>query len=42
MALRAWMEGDIRLAIRLLQWANPQTKDIKKDFDDKRIEYKVA
>jgi len=42
MALRAWMEGDIRLAIRLLQWATPQTKSQAKDFDDEIIEYKVA
>lgn len=24
MAIRAWMDGDLRLAMRLLQWANPQ------------------
>ena len=24
MALRAWMEGDLRLALRLLQWAKPE------------------
>ena len=42
MALRAWMEGDIRLAVRLLQWANPQTKNLEKDFENKRIEFKVA
>ena len=23
MAIRAWLEGDLRLAIRLLQWAQP-------------------
>ena len=23
MAIRAWLEGDLRLAIRLLEWANP-------------------
>ena len=23
MALRAWMDGDLRLALRLLQWAQP-------------------
>lgn len=23
MAIRAWMDGDIRLAVRLLQWATP-------------------
>ncbi|WP_094554887.1 HNH endonuclease [Synechococcus sp. 1G10] len=24
MAIRAWMEGDLRLAVRLLQWATPE------------------
>jgi hypothetical protein len=24
MAIRAWMDGDLRLALRLLQWASPQ------------------
>ena len=42
MALRAWMEGDIRLAVRLLQWANPQTGTITTESDNKRIEYKAA
>jgi hypothetical protein len=23
MAIRAWMDGDLRLAVRLLQWATP-------------------
>jgi hypothetical protein len=23
MAIRAWLDGDLRLAIRLLQWATP-------------------
>ncbi len=26
MALRAWMNGDLRLAIRLLEWANPDSE----------------
>ena len=26
MAIRAWLDGDLRLAIRLLQWANPNFK----------------
>ena len=26
MAIRAWTEGDVRLALRLLQWAKPQEK----------------
>ena len=25
MAIRAWMDGDLRLAMRLLQWATPKT-----------------
>ncbi|MFM8525122.1 MAG: HNH endonuclease [Cyanobacteriota bacterium] len=25
MAIRAWVDGDLRLAIRLLQWATPET-----------------
>ena len=29
MAIRAWLEGDLRLAIRLLQWANPNFRVIK-------------
>ena len=42
MALRAWMDGDIRLAVRLLQWANPQT-DNKSKFNKKNIiEYDAA
>ena len=24
MAIRAWIEGDLRLAIRLIQWAKPK------------------
>jgi len=26
MAIRAWMDGDLRLALRLLQWAQPNHK----------------
>ncbi len=25
MAIRAWTDGDLRLAMRLLQWASPQS-----------------
>ena len=32
MAIRAWLEGDLRLAIRLLQWANPNFKFYQKVF----------
>jgi len=27
MAIRAWTEGDIRLALRLLKWAQPKNKE---------------
>jgi hypothetical protein len=27
MALRAWTEGDLRLALRLLEWVEPGTRD---------------
>ena len=34
MAIRAWLEGDLRLAIRLLQWANPSFMNKKnKDYE---------
>ena len=42
MALRAWMDGDIRLAVRLLQWANPKPGNLAQNFDDKSIEYNAA
>jgi len=25
MAIRAWTDGDLRLALRLLQWASPKS-----------------
>ena len=31
MAIRAWLDGDLRLAIRLLQWANPNFKNKKSE-----------
>ena len=31
MAIRAWSEGDIRLAVRLLQWAKPLIKPKTKE-----------
>ena len=42
MALRAWMDGDIRLAVRLLQWASPQTENKAKIVEKNIIEYKAA
>jgi hypothetical protein len=29
MALRAWTEGDLRLAVRLLQWARPEGVQVR-------------
>ena len=42
MAIRAWLEGDLRLAIRLLQWANPNFKISYKNYEKDKTEYKAA
>ena len=42
MAIRAWLEGDLRLAIRLLQWANPNFKVKNKNFEKDQSKYKAA
>ena len=42
MAIRAWLEGDLRLAIRLLQWANPHFKVKNKNYIKEESEYKAA
>ena len=42
MAIRAWLEGDLRLAIRLLQWANPNFKVKNKNYEEDKSEYKAA
>ena len=42
MAIRAWLEGDLRLAIRLLQWANPNFKMSKKNHEQDDSKYKAA
>ena len=36
MAIRAWTEGDIRLALRLLRWAQP-----KKNENTKKSKYLI-
>ena len=41
-AIRAWLEGDLRLAIRLLQWANPNFKVKNKNYIKEESEYKAA
>ena len=42
MAIRAWLDGDLRLAIRLLQWANPNFKNINKNYEKNKSEYNAA
>ena len=42
MAIRAWLEGDLRLAIRLLQWANPNFQENNKENEKDESEYKAA
>ena len=42
MAIRAWLEGDLRLAIRLLQWANPNFKKKNKNYIEDESEYSAA
>ena len=42
MAIRAWLEGDLRLAIRLLQWANPNFKVKNENHKKDNSEYKAA
>ena len=34
MAIRAWMDGDLRLALRLLQWAHPRTHHCRAPMAD--------
>ena len=42
MAIRAWLEGDLRLAIRLLQWANSNFKVKNKNYIEDESKYKAA
>ena len=42
MAIRAWLEGDLRLALRLLQWANPNFKGNNKNQEKNESEYRAA
>jgi len=42
MAIRAWSEGDIRLAVRLLQWAKPSLKTLIKPKIKENIEFDAA
>ena len=42
MAIRAWLDGDLRLAIRLLQWANPSFKLKNKNHENEPAKYNAA
>ena len=42
MAIRAWLEGDLRLALRLLQWANPDFKVSHKNYETDNSKYRAA
>ena len=42
MAIRAWSEGDIRLAVRLLQWAKPTLKTFIKTNIQESVEFDAA
>ena len=46
MAIRAWIEGDLRLSIRLLEWAKPKnitdTKSFYKRSPNKDFDVKAA
>ena len=42
MAIRAWLEGDLRLAIRLLQWANPNFENTNNNHEREESNYKAA
>ena len=42
MAIRAWLDGDLRLAIRLLQWASPNSRQSKKHFEQDESGYRAA
>ena len=42
MAIRAWTEGDIRLALRLLKWAQPKTIESFKNLNSKlNVDYSL-
>ena len=42
MAIRAWLDGDLRLALRLLQWANPTLMNKNKNYEVDDDEYNAA
>ena len=38
MAIRSWIDGDLRLAIRLLQWAQPNEMQKERNYISRRTE----
>jgi len=42
MAIRAWSEGDISLAVKLLQWVKPSREIRKNQNSNKKIEFDAA
>jgi len=42
MAIRAWSEGDIRLAVKLLQWAKPSLEKLTNKNSNKNVEFDAA
>ena len=42
MAIRAWTEGDIRLALRLLQWTEPQNSNKASNRSNQDLTLQVA
>jgi len=41
MAIRAWMDGDLRLALRLLQWAQPNQFTSSERTGDKNLTFQT-
>ena len=41
MAIRAWMDGDLRLALRLLQWAQPNQVTPADRTGDKNLTFQT-
>ena len=42
MAIRAWLDGDLILSIRLLQWANQEIKENKANFEQEESNIEAA
>ena len=42
MAIRAWLEEDLRLSTRLLQWANQEIKENKANFKQEESNLEAA